>query len=400
MKTSTTTLALPPTEDAQARVAELIGYHRLPRSGDDAADLDRYARAAWTRLAEPGNQWAALLVERAGPVTALAVVSDRTEQVVRQFQPRLDQLDVPRDVEIAARFDARVVVPGDEEWPSSLADLDVPPIALWARGPAPLAAAGHRSVAIVGARASTHYGAAQAAEMAWALAERGYTIVSGAAYGIDAAAHEGALAAGGTTVAVLACGVDQPYPAANAQLLAAIARTGTVVSEVAPGSAALRSRFLQRNRLIAAMTRGTIVVEAGLRSGSRNTAGTASRHHRVVMAVPGPVTSAASAGCHELIRSGMAVLVTDAGEVAELLAPVGEEVAPERRGEDRPGDTLPEADARVLDALASRPRTVGKIATVAGLSTRDVTAALGRLELAGLAVSTTGGWRRPPSIAH
>lgn len=389
-------LPLPPAPDTLDRAAAIVKLDRLPRTGDDLADLDRYARAAWTRIAEPGNQWSALLIRELGPVEALAVTADRSETVVEQFRPRLAGLDVPRDLEIAARFGARLIVPSDEEWPRGVNDLDIPPLALWVRGPLALDAACAGSVAIVGARAATHYGTGQASELGWALAERGHTVISGAAYGIDAAAHEGALAAGGATVAVLACGVDRPYPSGNAPLLATIAERGCVVSEVAPGSAALRSRFLGRNRLIATMSAGTVVVEAGLRSGSRNTAGTASAHHRVVMAVPGPVTSAASAGCHEMIRSGMAALVTDADDVVELLAPVGEGLGAERTGASRPNDALPPGDARVLDALTGRARSIDKVAEVAGMSARDVTAALGRLALADMAVQAAGGWRTAP----
>lgn len=376
--------------------AEVVGLDRLPRTDDDEADLERYARAAWTRLAEPGNEWAGMLVRIFGPVAALAAVATRDEKVLRQFHPRLEQLNLPRDVEIAGKFDARVVTPADQEWPRGVDDLDVPPLGLWVRGEHSVAEVCRSSVAVVGARAATAYGTSTAAELSWSLAERGRAVVSGAAYGIDRAAHEGALASGGVTVAVLACGVDRPYPASNADLLATIASIGLVISEVPPGSAALRSRFLQRNRLIATMTQGTVVVEAGWRSGSRNTAGTAAEHHRAVMAVPGPITSTASAGCHEMIRSGMATLVTDVDEVMELLSPIGEGAVPPRLGEARLRDHLPEDDAKVLDSVAARPRSVGKIASIAGMGTREVVTSLGRLELAGLVVPSGSGWRTQP----
>ena len=381
-------------DDYAGRAASLIGFERLPGTGDSERDLERYCRAAWTRLVEPDNQAAFALVGRLGPVAALAALTDRSESVVERFQPRLAMLDVPRDLEIAERYRARLVIPGDDEWPSALDDLDMPPYALWVRGPHSLARVCESSVAVVGARASSDYGNDVAAELGWGLATKGFTVVSGAAYGIDAAAHRGALAADGLTVALLACGIDKPYPSGHADLLATIAERGLVVSETAPGSAALRSRFLLRNRLIATMTQGTVVVEAGLRSGSKNTAGTAARHQRVVMAVPGRVTSASSAGCHEIIRSGMAQLVTDAEEVAELLSPAGEALAPERRAPRRPGDDLSSGDARVLDALTSRGRPVAKIANVAGLSVRSTAAVLGRLDALGFATYADSGWRR------
>ena len=377
--------------------AGLVRLDRLPRSGDERADLERYCRAAWTRIAEPGNQWSHAMVAQLGPVAALAAAAERSERVVDQFRPRLAQLDVPRDLDIAARFGARLLVPGDAEWPAGVDDLDMPPFALWVRGHLDLQRACSSSVAVVGARACTQYGSDVAGELGWELASRGFSVVSGAAYGIDAAAHRGALAAGGFTAAVLACGIDQHYPAAHADLLRTIAERGSVVSEVAPGSAALRSRFLQRNRLIATMTQGTVVVEAGLRSGSKNTAGTAARHHRVVMAVPGSVKSMASAGCNELVRSGMAQLVTDADDVSELLRPVGEGLGPERRAPRQARDDLPPDDARVLDALTSRSRSVAKIADVSGLSLRAATAVLGRLDALGFATPTDTGWRRVSS---
>ncbi|MDO5696721.1 MAG: DNA-processing protein DprA [Dermatophilus congolensis] len=387
---------VPVPDDYAGLAASVVRFDRLPHSGDDDRDLERYARAAWTRLVEPDNHWARTLVGQFGPVGALAALADRSESVVGQFHPRLAMLDVPRDLEIADRYRARILIPGDAEWPPGLDDLDLPPYALWVRGPHDLAALSARSVAVVGARACSDYGINVANDLGWGLAGHGFTVVSGAAFGIDAAAHRGALAAEGLTVAVLACGIDKPYPTAHADLIATIAARGVVVTETAPGCSALKSRFLQRNRLIATMTQGTVVVEAGIRSGSKNTAGYAAKYHRVVMAVPGRVNSSTSAGCHEIIRSGMAQLVTDHDEVAELLSPVGESMAPARRAPRRPRDELSSDDARVLDTLSSRARSVTSIATVVGTPLRGTTAALGRLEALGLAVQTDTGWRTPP----
>ncbi|MEP7368707.1 MAG: DNA-processing protein DprA, partial [Dermatophilaceae bacterium] len=236
---------------------------------------DRFARAAWSRVAEPGDPVAARLIRTHGPVAALARAASGGDQAAQRFLPRLELLDVERDLEIGARFAARVVCPGDPEWPHGLDDLVAPPYCLWVRGPVDLAAACERSAAVVGARSATAYGEMVATELAAGLGERRFTIISGAAFGIDAAAHRGALATGATTIAVLAGGVERPYPSSHAALIGRVVEVGAVVSEVAPGSAPTKPRFLQRNRMIATMSRGTVVVEAGLRSGSLNTARTA-----------------------------------------------------------------------------------------------------------------------------
>jgi len=301
---------------------------------------DRFARAAWSRVAEPGDPVAARLIRTHGPVAALVLAASGVEQAAQRFLPRLEVLDVERDLEVGAKFAARVVCPGDPEWPHGLDDLGAPPYCLWVRGPVDLATTCHRSAAVVGARSATAYGEMVATEMAAGLGERRFTIISGAAFGIDAAAHRGALVTGATTIAVLAGGVERPYPSSHAALIARIVEVGAVVSEVAPGSAPTKTRFLQRNRMIATMSRGTVVVEAGLRSGSLNTARTAAEHGRVVVAVPGPVTSMMSAGCHEAIRSGMAQLVTDVAEAAEAVGDYGSDLAPARRGPTVAGDEL------------------------------------------------------------
>ena len=359
---------------------------------------DRFARAAWSRIAEPGDPVAARLIRTHGPVAALALAGSGADQGVQRFLPRMEMLDVERDLEVGAKFAARVVCPGDPEWPHGLDDLAAPPYCLWVRGPIDLAATCQRSAAVVGARSATAYGEMVATEMGAGLGERGFTIISGAAFGIDAAAHRGALAIAATTVAVLAGGVERPYPSSHAALIARIVEVGAVVSEVAPGSAPTKTRFLQRNRMIATMGRGTVVVEAGLRSGSLNTARTAAEYGRVVVAVPGPVTSMMSAGCHEAIRSGMAQLVTDAAEAAEAIGDYGSDLAPARRGPTMAGDELDEPAARVLAALPVRKGVpVTRLAVSAGLSVAEVRAVLGRLDLGALAERHGEGWRKGPA---
>lgn len=363
----------------------LVGADRVPRG-------DRAARLAWARLVEPGDPESARLVAAVGAEAALHGI-DPASSLGQQVAPRLADLDVERDVRIAASLGARLVVPDDDEWPPGLDVLTNPPFCLWVRGPLHLAEACERSVGVVGARAASGYGLHQAKELAAGLAERGYTIVSGAAYGIDGAAHEGALAVDGRTIAVVAGGVDRPYPAGHAGLLARVAESGAVLSEVPPGSSPTRWRFLSRNRMIATMSRGTVVVEAGLRSGSRNTARTAADHHRVVCAVPGPVSSAVSAGCHLLIREG-AQLVTDAAEVVEAVGPIGE-LAPVKRGGVLPEDDLEPIHRAVLSALRVQSATsVGALAKQCGASLRDVMGALGVLGVNDLVVQDGDGYRR------
>jgi DNA protecting protein DprA len=360
---------------------------------------DRFARAAWSRVAEPGDPVANRLIREHGAAGALVVAASGVGQGVERFLPRLEVLDVERDLEVGAKFAARIVCPGDPEWPHGLDDLAAPPYCLWVRGPVDVASSCQRSAAVVGARSATAYGEMVATEMAAGLGERRFTIISGAAFGIDAAAHRGALATGATTIAVLAGGVERPYPSSHAALIARIVEVGAVISEVGPGSAPTKTRFLQRNRMIATMARGTVVVEAGLRSGSLNTARTAAEHGRVVVAVPGPVTSMMSAGCHEAIRSGMAQLVTDAAEAAEAIGDYGSDLAPVRRGPTMAGDELDESAARLLSALPVRKGvSVTRLAVSSGLSVPQVRSLLGRLDLLALAERHGEGWRQGAAV--
>jgi DNA processing protein len=317
-----------------------------------AFDEPRVARAMLTYLAEPGDPVLTSWLEASSPTEIVAAIAagqppdlpgihtwtadgnlgrtrdlqaEKLEHAFRLWRQRLGDLPAELDLARFLREGIRLVCPGDSEWPTQLNTLGVArPYALWLRGEADLRYCCLQSVSIVGARASSAYGAHVGTEMAAALAARGWTVVSGAAYGVDACAHQGALAADGVTIAVLACGVDRAYPPGHHDLLASIAAQGVIVSEWPPGRAPNRLRFLIRNRVIGALTRGTVVVEAGLRSGALNTARHARDLHRPVMAVPGPVTSEVSAGCHKIIREWGAVCVTGAQDVLELLTPLGE----------------------------------------------------------------------------
>lgn len=283
---------------------------------------DTLARVTLSRVIEPGDPRVLRLVNQVGAQQTLDGLRDHED-----FGIRIAQVNPEQELERAERLGIRFVTPIDSEWPESLYDLDTAPslserggvpIGLWVKGDGgPLNE--HQSVAIVGSRSATTYGVALAGEIAAGVAQAGHTVVSGGAFGIDNAAHRGALATQGRTIAVFACGVDRAYPAAHRSLFDYIADTGLLVSEAAPGAAPTRIRFLARNRLIAALSRGTVVVEAAVRSGALNAANWAHALDRPVMGVPGPVTSAASAGVHQLIRAGRATLVTDADEVNEIL---------------------------------------------------------------------------------
>ena len=367
------------------------------------AGLDeRDARAILTRLGEPG-------LESVRDAVATHGATETLEQLLRGALTlkgvslsRFDRRLLDEDRRNAQRLGARVLIPTDDEWPRQLADLPVPPLCLWARGPADLASVTDRSIALVGARSATSYGTQVAADLAASLCEREFAVVSGGAFGIDAAAHRGALAVDGVTVAVMAGGIDRLYPASHSALLAEIIRTGAVVTEQPPGTAPIGSRFLGRNRLIAALSCGTVVVEASLRSGSLNTAGHAQLINRPVGVVPGPVTSMQSAGCHFFVRDRGAELVTDAAEVAELVGRMGFDLAPVKRGEHRPQDDLKPHERVVYEVLPLRAHAdVAALATASGLDQLAVRAALGVLVARGEAVTDgLDGWRKAPARSH
>jgi DNA processing protein len=394
---------------------------------------EAYARAALTCLAEPADRWLGQLLRLHGAELTLdAIKSGRLPQAapaaggksrqslrsaMERWRIRLPELLSPEQVTAFQEAGIRLVCPGDPEWPGQLADLgDEQPYALWLRGNADLRFNCLRSVAIVGSRAATAYGSYVAAEFAASLAARGLAVVSGGAFGVDAAAHRGALGADGVTVAVLACGVDLPYPAAHAELFDAIAAQGVIASEWPPGRHVTRLRFLVRNRVIAALAPGTLVVEASQRSGAVNTARHARDLNRRLMAVPGPVTSDLSAGCHQIIRDWQGVLVTTAAEVVELLSPVsalppgGPEPAAApgpghqaqgtealQRGQAPPilpRDLLDLDCATVLDAM---PRRGGmgtvRVAQRAGVAPVTAAGCLGKLATAGFVERCDDGWR-------
>jgi DNA processing protein len=418
-----------------------------------AAELSErtLARAGLTYLAEPGDPALGALLGICEPEEILAAIKANMlpgsgpgcgdspasraalERALGRWRIRLPKL--PGDAEIAGacRAGIRLVCPEHPDWPGDLDQLgQARPYALWLRGKADLRHSCQRSVSVVGSRAATGYGAHVAGEIAADLAERGWTIVSGGAYGIDAAAHRGALATQGITIAVLACGVDFPYPAGHAELFADIAAHGLVISEWPPGRQPARMRFLIRNRVISALSCGTVIVEAGERSGALNTARHTAELGKPLMAVPGPVTSAQSAGCHRIIREWGASCVTCAADIIEMLSPLGATDAQAPAGPrlagagsagagpaggrgpatpPGPGPTAPAWDpalpyddldadtTRVLDAFPARGGAgTSTIAVDAGVDLDTVLRCIGVLAGYGFIERGDDGWRlRRPS---
>ncbi|WP_313355687.1 DNA-processing protein DprA [Microbacterium sp.] len=377
---------------------ELRSAARLLRADADPDEVA--ARVAWSVLVEPGDGVAGALLQSLGAVEALRIVFGESSlmppgvaaprafaEATARWRPRASTRAV-RDALVSAHsVGARLLLPGDELWPDGLDDLDVhQPVLLWARGDADVLGA-QTAAAIVGARAATGYGENVAAELAGDLATGGTLVVSGGAYGIDGAAHRAALGVGGSTAAFLAGGVDRAYPIGHQQLFDRIRQAGVVLSEVPCGTAPTKWRFLARNRLIAASSLATVVVEAGWRSGTLNTAGHASSLARPLGAVPGPITSAASAGCHRLLREYDAVCVTSAQEVRELWGETAATAAP---------SAAPEHDrTRLFDAMSTRSaRETADIARRSGLSIERVRSLLGLVALDGLVAQRDDGWVR------
>jgi DNA processing protein len=372
----------------------------------------RRALAALSFLAEPGDQALGGLLRSCTATEILAAIraEDRARltevaasagvaglsRAFSRWQARLGLLPGPGRLAAWERAGVRLTVPGDTEWPSQLDDLgDSRPLLLWVRGSIDLRFACLSSVAVVGSRAATGYGTHVGTELGAGLAERGFTVVSGGAYGIDSGAHRGALAADGLTVAVLASGLDYAYPRGHDELFAAIAANGALVSECPPDRAPTRPGFLIRNRIIAALSRGTVVVEAALRSGALSTARHARELHRPLMAVPGPVTSEQSAGCHELIREWAAMCVTGVRDVVEHVSPLGT-VGPTgpRLGPALPRDHLDPTTTAVLEAVPLRGgRGPAGIAVLAGVDLDTALRCLGLLAAAGFVQRTDKGWR-------
>lgn len=394
-------------------------------------DQLQWAGAYLSRVAEPASVPLWMFVQQHGYLAAAAAIraGDVPAEVASCTEARRTTADPEVDLAAAERNGIRLLTPADEDWPHfAFAALQatarrrvaqwqagvrarpergelIPPLALWVRGSGQLGAVGFRSVAVVGSRAATGYGEHVASEFSYGLAQRDVVVVSGGAYGIDAAAHRGALAAGGCSVLVSAGGLDRPYPSGHRHLYDRTAEQGLLVSERPPGSAPHRQRFLSRNRLIAALGTATLVVEAAHRSGALNSAGYARDLGRPVLAVPGPVTSAMSAGCHRLIQRDdePARLVTSVADVlaycgsAELVVDPGGPPAASSPASSRQRayDTLDAAARSVLDGFPGHRRSVteAELSRLSGQPISQVIAALPVLQSAGLITAAREGYR-------
>jgi DNA processing protein len=368
-------------------------------------DLTLRAWAYLSRVVEPPCAELAVLVDHVGPVEAAERVrrGQVDDNLAHHTEARREIDRATDDLELLVRRGGRLITPDDDEWPTlafaALGSVAVaakprgrPPLVLWAVGPARLDETAQRAAAVVGTRAATSYGEHVAGDLAAGLAEQDVAVVSGGAYGIDGAAHRAALAVEGVTVAVLAGGLDIPYPAGHSGLLHRIGSNGLLVTEYPPGVRPARHRFLTRNRLVAAFAGAAVVVEAGLRSGAANTAAWARALGRIVGAVPGPVTSSASTGCHALLRAG-AEVITRAEDIVELVGCIGE-LAPEQPRPATALDGLSDDERQVYEALPGRGvATVDEIAVAAALEPARILAPLAMLEVAGLAERHDGRWR-------
>ncbi|AYF75244.1 DNA-protecting protein DprA [Nocardia yunnanensis] len=377
------------------------------------SESDREARRlAWvylSRVVEGPCAALSALIESVGVVEAARAVREcALPEVLRgptELRRGIDRAE--KDVAHIERLGGRVVTPDDAEWPAwrmlGLGQLDpaqdadaAVPLVLWVRGRRSLLEATERSIAVVGARCSTGYGNHATGEIAGELAARGWTVVSGAAFGIDGMAHRAALGVGGVTIAVLACGPDRPYPVQHDHLLAEIAEAGLVVTEYPPGTSVRKHYFLARNRLIAALADGVVVVEAGIRSGARNTVKWCRRLGRPAMAVPGPITSAASVGCHRMIREGEAFIVTRADDILDEAGPL--RLSLPGAVPANPEDNLSGDEALVFAALpGAGARLPRALAADTGLPMAVLRATLSGLEIAGLVGCDGSGWYRTVS---
>ena len=372
---------------------------------------DREARAALSAVTEPSDEAIALRVRDAGAEATWRAVrgGDDALDKTHLLRRRAEHVDGAELLEQAERLGIRYLCPGEPGWPAPLDDMAAtldfadkvpPPLGLWLQGDGDLAALTESAVAVVGSRNCSRYGERVASDLATDLALAGWTVVSGAAFGIDAAAHRGALAVGGPTLAVLASGVDLPYPRSHTQLLERIASGGLVISEVPPGSRPMRLWFLARNRIIAALSAGTVVVEAAPRSGALSTASWTQKLSRETLVVPGPVTSALSAGCHALVRNGAGTLVTGAADVLELVGRLGSHAAPDPEAETRPLDHLLPDQTTVRECMhAGALETTAGLAERTGLPADTVAGVLGELAAGGWVTRVDGGWRLGAAIS-
>ena len=382
-------------------------------------DIEEYfSHLAWSVICEPGDGFAGLLVSALSATAALnSELQNLSSQSVKvsllesgvsaseldrfgvfevahhaareRWRPRLSLGAVKQAIAKMQQIRGFMLTPVSAGWPEQLSDLGYnAPMALWVRGSQTAIDRLSKSVAVVGSRGATTYGEFATESVVAALVEKGISIISGGAYGIDASAHKSTLALQGNTIAVMAGGIEKLYPSGNSQLLKRVAETGAVLSELPPGSIPTKWRFLQRNRLIAALSQSTIVVEANWRSGALNTATHAQTLDREIYAVPGPISSPKSAGTNKLIADGRAQLIVDP---ADLLERMGIQVKVPTQLEL---SGLGAIEVRVLDAIGFDSLEIAEICSAAGLTRDEARFGLGNLELEGLVARRGNAWAK------
>lgn len=392
---------------------------------------ERFCLAHLNQLIEPNDYTAAALLELMDPAELLALIqrqdfypgglTQSVEQVLgftppansaqelnvalTRWRKRLPMANPQAALDIAARHGGGLLIPSDEQWPVQVNDLHLGrPLCLWWRAKNPELLAGQdieRNVSIVGSRDASDYGDQVTFDLARNLAARGYTIVSGGAYGIDASAHRAALSveereqANPPTITVMAGGIDRLYPTGNSNLLNQIVARGILFSEVPPGTSSARFRFLNRNRLIAALSTLVVISEARHRSGALNTASHAVELGREVAAVPGSVFAPNSAGCHRLIAEGSAALLASVQDVFGLLGEAKPEPAAHREADaQRPTDRLGRSEGMVYDVMSfSKGQVADEISARSGVPMIQTLQAIGRLEALGMASTDGLTWK-------
>ena len=347
---------------------------------------DRQARLIISISGEPGDERVGQAVAEYGAAEAVErwLSGYGAEAMCKSVDRVMNSALVEQAVKSLNSVRGRFITPADQEWPDSLDDLDISaPIGLWCTGGGRLSQITQRSLAVVGARSATAYGQRIAHEISVQAASENVGVISGAAYGIDAAAHRGSLASQGKTVAVLACGVDVAYPVSHRGLLSNITDSGVVVSEAPPGAKPHKHRFLIRNRLIAALSQSTVVVEAALRSGSLSTSNWAHVLNRQIWGIPGPITSATSAGVHAAIRDNMMKIATS---VDDILQDFKAPAIPTQLGL---------LDGAIVGLLSKGPRSTHDLAVHFGAEVdfNDLQAALTLLEIRKLVSLSNQGWK-------
>lgn len=371
-------------------------------------EIDLKAAATWSLLCEPGDSMAGMLRRVIGIEESLFEIRraksakdilpllqndhfrapqfvSTLEESLECWQRRLSTVNVDKSLDVVFSLGGFLVSAQSRDWPVGLIDLgDSAPAVIWAIGNRDVLQ-NQKTVSLVGARTSSAYGLEVTRDLARAAVSKDFIVVSGGALGIDAQAHKSTLDAGGQTIAVMAGGLNRLYPSKNLDLFEAIKQSGLLVSEMPPGTSPARWRFLQRNRLIAALGRATVVVEAGFRSGSINTAGHANELDRPVGAVPGPINSTRSAGCHRLIRERRAELIATPADLFELLNLRNLEV-------EKPSFELTASQVRALDSFGYFGQEVERVASISGLTRNEASFVLESLEKLGLVTRTSNGW--------